>query len=591
MKRRVRMRRVKSICGVLIFLLTFLLTSSVTGINKTIAGPGGRPPGGGDAISGTFDHIEIEITGKAEFTIDGVEYSKTVPITTTDTFTVKAYTLDEGGNKVDFTNYVFNETKEGNGSTEDSTVELSGSYPTGTKSSPVYYVVTLVKEVSFTLNDGSEMTVPVTLTVTTHYWDPINHCPGISHSKGDWESGKFIGGGSGIDVPISGAAVGQAITKGKLAIQKNIYGNTPDTSPFTFYVQNSEREFLTFDENGAYTGTSASLTDACIVTVNGGSIVTFTNIPAGIYRITEQQKDGYIISDSEGADGTNYTLDYIVEEKNDDSIPIATFTNKKLSDEAGISIRKVATGLPNDSYPYPSVSIYAVDENGNKTGKALWTGTLDANGDVLYLNTTLPDGIYLVEENGQIVEGTTCTTSLSGGETVDGMLFTVSAGNRYDLVVTNTYKAATSITINKTVTGNLGDYNKEFTFTARIVREDGTIFVPTGYEETQNGEFTFTLKHDGKITFSDIPLGSTFTVTENVEDGYIVSINGEVDDNASNTYTVDRTLDITFTNNKDVTIPTGVSTGSNLSLITTLILCLAFAAVFTASIVRRRCVY
>ena len=72
-------------------------------------------------------------------------------------------------------------------------------------------------------------------------------------------------------------------------------------------------------------------------------------------------------------------------------------------------------------------------------------------------------------------------------------------------------------------------------------------------------ECTFNLKHGDSITFIDLPIGATFTVTETSysESGYVTTIDGET--GSSKTVTLAETnSDIAFVNTKDVTIDTGI---------------------------------
>ncbi len=552
----------------LLHTLKYLLTVDENGDAATYARPGGAT-----ATFGTSNHIEIEISGTVTVKIGNETFDNiAVTLTKDDTYTVSAYTLKSDGTKANYTDFEYKETTEGNGSTDDETIELTGTYPTGTKDAQVYYVVNVIKTVSVALADGTKLDIPVTLTVTTSYWDEGNNCPGIQNNNvTQWKNGYYISG-SGIDVPISGEYVGAAITKGKLAIKKTVTGEDGSNAAFQFYLQNSSGEYLTFSGN-AYTGTSSTLTDACKITVTAGQSLVLTDIPVGTYTITEIQKDGYIITDAEGNENDNYTKDYIVETKSDDEIPIANFTNKKLSDEAGIKIKKVGSGL--SSYPNPTVAIYSASNctNGvpNDGATAVWTGTLTTNsGDFIYLNVTLPDGEYVVVETGANVEGYDLTTTLTvDSSAASGMSFTAATNQVHELVVTNTYSEQPKVcdlTISKTVSGNMGDRNKEFSFTATLSGE-GYSFENVTYSidggeahsvEATDASFNFTLKHGQSITFIGLPIGATFVVTENIAGSeYVTTVDG-ASGNSKTITLAETNAKIVFENRKDITIDTGV---------------------------------
>ena len=142
--------------------------------------------------------------------------------------------------------------------------------------------------------------------------------------------------------------------------------------------------------------------------------------------------------------------------------------------------------------------------------------------------------------------------------------------------------------IDKQVTGNQGEHNKEFTFTLKLegVPENAQYTVTFGEGTAANAgnstlatsmkttaanasgvsETTFTLKNKQKITIENLPHGAKWTVTENdySSNGYTTtnvvdstaSENGRV---ASNTTTgIAADTDVTFTNKREGTIPTGV---------------------------------
>ncbi len=104
---------------------------------------------------------------------------------------------------------------------------------------------------------------------------------------------------------------------------------------------------------------------------------------------------------------------------------------------------------------------------------------------------------------------------------------------------TNTYSAG-SLSVSKTVTGNLGDKNKYFEFTVTLTGEEGKnypeSFAVTGGSSEQNpetialGEATkFYLKDGETITIANLPYGVKYTVTEADyrEDGYTTDKTGD----------------------------------------------------------------
>ena len=135
---------------------------------------------------------------------------------------------------------------------------------------------------------------------------------------------------------------------------------------------------------------------------------------------------------------------------------------------------------------------------------------------------------------------------------------------------TNTYTANT-ITVSKTVTGNLGDKTKDFKFTINFEKAENekapTAITYTVNDNTHTVAFAdgkasveFTL-HDGQsLSFVNVPAGVKYTVTEDnyTEDGYTTKVNG-TNGNATEKITMTgEAATHTFENNKGADIDTGV---------------------------------
>ena len=124
----------------------------------------------------------------------------------------------------------------------------------------------------------------------------------------------------------------------------------------------------------------------------------------------------------------------------------------------------------------------------------------------------------------------------------------------------NTYSAGT-LTVKKTVTGNLGDKNKEFDFTVTFAAPQGkdwtpAIGLPEGATMVADNpmSYTFKLKHDAMATFGNLPAGVTYTVIEAPVEGYTTTSTGE------NGVIIAGLNEVTFTNEKKGEIDTGVTT-------------------------------
>lgn len=163
-------------------------------------------------------------------------------------------------------------------------------------------------------------------------------------------------------------------------------------------------------------------------------------------------------------------------------------------------------------------------------------------------------------EEGKIYLG--ATSDWSHVATVD---YSITEANNPDIGITNTYiPEVCDLTISKTVNGNMGDRSMEFAFTAVLsggdYTFDGVTYSIDGGETQSSGTGTtcnFTLKHGQSITFNDLPVGATFTVTETSYDGYVTTVNGE-SGNSKGITLAETNSRIDFVNTKDVTIDTGV---------------------------------
>lgn len=157
----------------------------------------------------------------------------------------------------------------------------------------------------------------------------------------------------------------------------------------------------------------------------------------------------------------------------------------------------------------------------------------------------------------------------------------------------NDYDTA-DLTVSKTVSGNLGETNKSFTFEITITGVSGEqyhVVLPTLDEDGKNvtatiysGEkYEFTLTHGQEIKVYGLSVNDKYTVVENdytTNDGYTTTVNvnnaeqattanttGEVTVNevskttgeGEDAVTTDVDQSVVFTNNKQVTIPTGIA--------------------------------
>lgn len=140
-------------------------------------------------------------------------------------------------------------------------------------------------------------------------------------------------------------------------------------------------------------------------------------------------------------------------------------------------------------------------------------------------------------------------------------------GDNPEVKVTVTNYPLPGLTVRKTVSGNMGDRNREFDFTVQAQNSKGqSVSVDGTYEGilVQNGQFK--LKHGQSLVIPELPYGVTCTVTESIpeEEGYTTTVKVDGgEEKSSKTVTVENmntAAVIDFTNTKTLNVPTGIFT-------------------------------
>lgn len=140
-------------------------------------------------------------------------------------------------------------------------------------------------------------------------------------------------------------------------------------------------------------------------------------------------------------------------------------------------------------------------------------------------------------------------------------------GDNPEVKVTVTNYPLPGLTVRKTVSGNMGDRNREFDFTVHVEDSSGKLVsVNETYGDivVQNGHFK--LKHGQSLVIPELPYGVTCTVTESIpeEEGYTTTVKVDGgEEKSSKTVTVENmntAAVIDFTNTKKLNVPTGIFT-------------------------------
>lgn len=190
----------------------------------------------------------------------------------------------------------------------------------------------------------------------------------------------------------------------------------------------------------------------------------------------------------------------------------------------------------------------------------------------------LPIGNYTVSETNPASVPTGYTFVGYG----DDVSVTVSE-NGGSATVTNHYKHDdVTLTVSKTVGGNMGDTTKDFNFTLTVTNAEGQTLVGDEYTkiaktikitpldegETEQSAYSFTNRsvqfqmHSGQQMTVDLPYGCAYAVSEET-DGYspTVVVTGDEDANKNGVNvsgTMDADIQVAYTNTMTVQVPTGL---------------------------------
>ncbi|MFW6926445.1 pilus ancillary protein 1 [Streptococcus pyogenes] len=123
-----------------------------------------------------------------------------------------------------------------------------------------------------------------------------------------------------------------------------------------------------------------------------------------------------------------------------------------------------------------------------------------------------------------------------------------------------------SLTVKKTVVGELGDKTKGFQFELELKDKTGQPIVDALKTNNQDlvakdGKYSFNLKHGDTIRIEGLPTGYSYTLKETEAKDYIVTVDNKVSQeaqSASENVTADK--EVTFENRKDLVPSTGFTT-------------------------------
>lgn len=279
-------------------------------------------------------------------------------------------------------------------------------------------------------------------------------------------------------------------------------------------------------------------------------------------------------------------------------------TSKATTYEALIKTYNVVGGNDATLYPAETLTFTSTPAVGNPDTTNLTVNDLEVTGNTkqkLVINVPAYSKVgvyhYTITENAGNTQGVTYTTDAVNVSVLVQYDYTDEDGDGYGLkatigvtntagegegelkhdTFTNTYSLG-ALTISKEVTGKLASQTQKFdidvTFTSdkpvlsTITCGDGQTITPENWtlaESVYTAKVTVKLAHGDYVTFSDIPAGVTYTVTEqdkhtapdangsNPKTGYAVTY-----ENQTGTIAAEGAAQAKVTNTKDTNINTGV---------------------------------
>ena len=306
---------------------------------------------------------------------------------------------------------------------------------------------------------------------------------------------------------------------GSLTITKEVVGDTTNVVPgdeFEFTVQLSNKQDE-YSFTGSKTGTVSRTKNT--VKLKAGESITITGIPLGTdFTVTETANPNY----------TQLPSDPVTGKIEDDSK--AEFTNTYLRGDLQITKTVTGNAPTGDEFTFTieltGKELDGTEINGEYGNVTFRNGTatvkLQKDGSITIKG--LPGGVaYKISEDAAL--GYTPDKSIAEGKITAGAVRVES--------FTNVYKTGELI-VSKDVVGDTAP-DAAFTFTLGL-RYNGSDITPaiklngTAVDWKGSTSYTFSVPKDDLVTFSDIPDGATYTVTEVTSDDFAYTTTVDVND-------------------------------------------------------------
>lgn len=308
-----------------------------------------------------------------------------------------------------------------------------------------------------------------------------------------------------------------------LAVDKDVLGdNASTTEAFSITVTFSGDNLADITNNG---GLQVASDGIYVLSLSGStSPVTFSNITYGTtYTVTET------VSNIQMAAGWAYTGGAVTEPvtlNDDNKTDSATVVNTYTEPKATLEVYKNVTGTGAATSEGFTVT---VTFDGDNLDDIVFSGGANQPGGEYSFDLSAADAPVTFSN---ITYGTTYTVTeaLSGQQISDGWMklsgevtqaVTLNSGNPTDdVTLYNNYGPTASLLIDKQVEGTNASTTEPFSITVTFSGDNVNLgdIVYSGGNNEPSGIYTFTLTADAPqpVSFSNIPYGTTYTVTETV---------------------------------------------------------------------------
>ena len=412
-------------------------------------------------------------------------------------------------------------------------VTLEGAYPADINGTDTTVAVDASGKATFKLKDGETITINGIPDGTTY--EVLEQ----DYSANGYETTSTLDSGEIIDGETAQAKFTNHRDVGSLKITKEVAGNGEDApnalTEFEVTVELTPPQGVTLVGTWEQGEESGNVAASNTFTLTDGESVELTGLPTGTsYTITEADyaANGYI-TDIDTASG----------EITDGALRATVLNTMNVGD---LSVLKTVNGSGAETDREFSFTLTLINEAGVTVDNTYETseGTLTVTGGKATF--TLKGGESLSIYG--IPEGTDYTVT-EADPAEYGYLITATSGEEGAIgtgmnsaTFTNTRDIG-ELSIEKKVTGALGETDKAFAFTLELTPSGNGIGVDGTYDATlytagqetsttvtvANGIANFNLTHDQRLVIHEIPAGATYAVSEEsyALEGYQTSASSE----------------------------------------------------------------